>query len=100
MMNNYQKVVKGALAGVLLTLTAAPLYAQLPEHLRDYPLATRGATGEAVAPMFNGWIAREDGSVTMMFGFANLNREAPVDVPLGPNNFIEPAQSDAGQPTR
>lgn len=98
-MNNYQKVVKGTLAGALLALTAAPLYAQLPEHLRDYPLATRGATGEAVAPMFNGWIAREDGSVTMMFGFANLNREVAVDVPLGPNNFIEPAQLDGGQPT-
>lgn len=84
------------LTGLLL---AAPLYAQLPERLRDYPLATRGATGEAVAPMFNGWMKHEDGSVTMIFGFANQNREAIIDVPLGPNNKLEPAQFQGAQPT-
>ena len=93
------QLAKGALAGALLALTAAPLYAQLPEHLRDYPLATRGASGESVAPMFNGWIANEDGSVQMIFGFANLNRDNEIDVPLGPNNYLEPAQFDGGQPT-
>jgi hypothetical protein len=80
-------------------MTAAPLYAQLPEHLRDYPLATRGATGESVAPMFNGWIANDDGSVQMIFGFANMNREQVVDIPLGPDNKVEPAQFDGRQPT-
>lgn len=80
-------------------LIAAPLYSQLPERLRDFPLATRGATGEAVAPMFNGWVKNEDGSVTMIFGFANQNREAVVDIPLGPNNNLEPAQFQGAQPT-
>lgn len=80
-------------------LIAAPLYSQLPERLRDFPLATRGATGEAVAPMFNGWVKNEDGSVTMIFGFANQNREAIIDIPLGPNNKLEPAQFDGVQPT-
>lgn len=80
-------------------LMAAPLQAQLPERLRDYPLAAPGATGEAVAPMFNGWIKNEDGSTTMVFGFANQNREATVDVPLGPNNKLEPAQFQGAQPT-
>ncbi|MEZ5490230.1 MAG: hypothetical protein R3F50_07905 [Gammaproteobacteria bacterium] len=94
-----KQLAKGALAGALLALTAAPLYAQLPEHLRDYPLATRGGSGESVAPMFNGWIANEDGSVQMIFGFANLNRDNEIDVPLGPDNYLEPAQFDGGQPT-
>lgn len=80
-------------------LIAAPLQAQLPERLRDFQLATRGATGEAVAPMFNGWVENEDGSVTMIFGFANQNREAIVDVPLGPNNKLEPEQFQGAQPT-
>ncbi len=80
-------------------LVAAPLHAQLPERARDYPLATRSKTGEIVAPMFNGWIANEDGSTTMIFGFANQNREASVDVPLGPNNKLEPAQFQGAQPT-
>lgn len=98
-MNNVRKLATGALVGAVMGLTATSLYAQLPEHLRDYPLATRGATGESVAPMFNGWIANEDGSVQMIFGFANQNREAAIDVPLGQNNFIEPAEYDGMQPT-
>ena len=98
-MSSYKTIAQGALAVALLGLTAAPLYAQLPEHLRDYPLATRGAAGEAVAPFFNGWIANEDGSVQMIFGFANMNREEIVDVPLGADNRIEPAQFDGAQPT-
>ena len=86
-------------AVALMGLVAAPLYAQLPEHLRDYPLATRGATGESVAPFFNGWIRNEDRSITLIFGFANQNREAVTDIPVGPNNFIEPAKYDGVQPT-
>ena len=93
------KVTKYSLPMLMGLLVAAPLHAQLPERLRDYPLATRGATGEPVAPMFNGWIANEDGSTTMIFGFANQNREATVDVPLGPNNKLEPAQFQGAQPT-
>lgn len=80
-------------------LVAAPLQAQLPERLRDYPLGTPAASGEAVAPMFNGWLKNEDGSTTMVFGFANQNREALVDVPLGPNNKLEPEQFQGAQPT-
>jgi hypothetical protein len=49
--------------------------------------------------MFNGWIANEDGSVTMVFAFANTNSEEIVDIPLGENNYIEPAQFDGVQPT-
>lgn len=80
-------------------LVAAPAQAQLPERLRDYPLGTPAASGEAVAPMFNGWVKNEDGSTTMVFGFANQNREAIVDVPLGPNNKLEPEQFQGAQPT-
>lgn len=93
------RIAKGALAVLLSGLVATPLFAQLPEHLRDYPLAVPGSTGESVAPFFNGWIKNDDGSVTMIFGFANQNREATVDVPLGPNNFIEPSKYDGVQPT-
>lgn len=98
-MKKFSRIATGALVGALMGLTASSVNAQLPEHLRDYPLATPGASGESVAPMFNGWIAHEDGSVTMIFGFANQNRTATVDIPLGPNNFIEPAQFDGTQPT-
>ena len=84
---------------MLMGLLAAPLHAQLPARLQDYPLATRSTTTEAVAPMFNGWILNEDRSVTMIFGFANRNRTATVDIPLGSNNKLEPAQFQGAQPT-
>ena len=87
------------LAILLMTSVSASLYAQLPDHLREYPLADRKANGDLVAPIFNGWTPNEDGSVTMLFGFANRNREEVVDIPLGPNNYIEPAQFDGAQPT-
>ena len=98
-MNKLKQIaIKGTVVA-LLGLIAAPLYAQLPAHLRDYPLATRKAKGDLVGPMFNGWIKHDDGSVTMIFGFVNRNREEVVDIPLGPNNRIEPAQFDGAQPT-
>jgi hypothetical protein len=98
-MKQINKLAFGALSALLASAVTVPASAQLPEHLRDYNLATRGATGEAVAPMFNGWFKNGDGSVTMMFGFANQNREQIVNVPLGSNNFIEPAEFDGAQPT-
>lgn len=98
-MKKHMKLATGTLAVALLAMAAAPASAQLPSHLRDYPLATQRGSGDAVAPMFNGWIANEDGSVTMIFGFANLNREEIVDIPLGANNRVEPSQFDGKQPT-
>ena len=98
-MNRLKRFTTGALAVLLMGSIAAPLYAQLPAHLRDYPLGSRKASGDLVGPMFNGWIANGDGSVTMVFGFVNRNREEIVDIPLGPNNHIEPAQFDGVQPT-
>lgn len=93
-----QFAIKGLLVGLMGFITV-PLYAQLPAHLRDYPLATRKAKGDIVGPMFNGWIKNDDGSVMMIFGFVNRNREQIVDIPLGRNNHIEPEQFDGAQPT-
>jgi hypothetical protein len=84
---------------MMMGLLAAPLHAQLPEHRQEYPLAVRSTDGEFVAPMFNGWIENEDGSVTMIFGFANRNRTEVIDIPLGPNNKLEPEQFQGAQPT-
>lgn len=97
-MSRHINIAVGTIAFALLGLTAT-LQAQLPSHLRDYPLAAPRATGDIVAPMFNGWIANENGSTTYIFGFANRNTVELVDIPLGPNNRLEPAQFDGAQPT-
>ncbi|MGD8281966.1 MAG: hypothetical protein PVF69_12475, partial [Gemmatimonadota bacterium] len=41
----------------------------------------------------------EDGTWTLSFGFMNRNEEDLIEIPLGENNFIEPAQYDGDQPT-
>ena len=99
MITGYKQFIARALAVLFTALIAAPLYAQLPSHLRDYPLAPLKKSGDLIAPFFDGWIANEDGSVTMVFGFLNRNTEEIVDIPLGPNNYIEPKQFDGVQPT-
>lgn len=76
-----------------------PAFAQLPAHLRDYPLGEQKASGDVIAPIFNGWIENDDGSVRLIFGFANRNKEEIVDLPIGPNNYIEPAEFNGVQPT-
>ena len=41
----------------------------------------------------------EDGSYTLYFGYMNPNWEEQLDVPVGPDNKIEPGGPDQGQPT-
>src|SRR5690606_36764728 len=40
-----------------------------------------------------------DGSHTYSFGYYNRNQRHTVQVPLGPDNYIEPAKFDGMQPT-
>jgi hypothetical protein len=56
-------------------------------------------TGLPVLPIMEGWYPNPDGSVTISFGFVNRNTEEAVDIPIGPNNFIEPAEFNGMQPT-
>ena len=56
------------------------------------------ASGQNVAPVFEGWEQNPDGTYSFFFGYLNKNHEEQVDVPIGPNNAIEPG-GDRGQPT-
>ena len=58
----------------------------------------RYATGQNVVPVFEGWERDSDGSFNMVFGYMNRNYEEDVDVPVGPNNALEPGGVDQGQP--
>ena len=55
--------------------------------------------GQPVIPLFDGWYSNPDGSHGLCFGYFNLNFEEVLDIPLGPDNFIEPARYDGNQPT-
>jgi hypothetical protein len=55
--------------------------------------------GQNVAPVFEGWEANPDGSFEMVFGYLNRNYKEEPEIPIGPDNNIEPGGPDQGQPT-
>ena len=60
------------------------------------------ATGQNVAPTFEGWEHNPDGTFSLVFGYLNRNYEEEVDIPIGPGNAISmggEVYGDRGQPT-
>ena len=57
------------------------------------------SSGQIVSPAYEGWWKNQDGSFTMFFGYMNANWLQEFDVPIGPDNNIEPGGPDQGQPT-
>ena len=56
-------------------------------------------SGQSISPAYEGWEQNDDGSFDLVFGYMNRNWEQVVDVPVGPDNSIEPGGADQGQPT-
>jgi hypothetical protein len=85
------------LAGVLALGGAQAAIAQpKPEPLTMGPARERGAS---ITPAFEGWYANEDGTYSLLIGYFNRNAKEALDIPIGPNNRIEPGEPDQGQPT-
>ena len=57
------------------------------------------ATGGPVVPIFEGWFPNPDGTYQLCFGYFNTNTETVFDIPVGPNNRVEPAEFNGLQPT-
>ncbi len=72
----------------------ADLEAQRP----NLPLQPRPGGDYFIIPVMEGWYDNGDGSITVSFGYLNRNDET-VEIPLGENNFIEPASFGGMQPT-
>jgi hypothetical protein len=92
----------GGFAGALVIIGSLTLGAQTqpaPGIQERRPLAPRPPEGLRVAPFFDGFYANDDGSATLSFGYSNPNRDEVVEIPLGPDNFIEPKEFDGRQPT-
>jgi hypothetical protein len=55
--------------------------------------------GQTASPAFEGWEENPDGSFNFLFGYMNRNWVEELDVPVGPENNLEPGGPDRGQPT-
>lgn len=81
-------------ATLLLCVTPS-LLAQQPEFTNNF----KYNRGQAIQPIFEGWSWAPDGSVNMHFGYLNRNYAEQPEIPIGPNNRIEPGGPDRGQPS-
>ena len=56
-------------------------------------------SGQGVTPAYEGWFPNPDGTFSILFGYFNRNQKQELDIPIGPDNRIEPGGPDQGQPT-
>jgi len=88
----YFAILLASWAFAWATLPANAQSTQLPmEPLHD--------SGQGVTAAYEGWFKNPDGSFSMLFGYFNRNLKEEMDIPVGPNNRIEPGGPDQGQPT-
>jgi len=87
----------GVAASVIIASTLA-VSAQQPQNA-PLPLEPQRERGVSVSPAYEGWYTNPDGSFTILIGYYNRNAREALDIPIGPNNKIEPGPPDQGQPT-
>ena len=87
----------GTAVGFTVLLSAAAVlagHAQLPDNGQ-----IKHARGRNVVPVYEGWFEDPRGAIQVAFGYLNRNYEEAVDIPVGPDNRIQPGPADQGQPT-
>src|SRR3954451_10787524 len=72
-------------------------FAQAPP--KTLPLEPQRERGTSITPAYEGSYQNDDGSFSMLLGYYNRNTKEALDIPVGPNNRIEPGPVDQGQPT-
>jgi len=55
--------------------------------------------GQSITGVFEGWFKNPDGSFSFLLGYYNRNLKGELDIPVGPNNRIQPGGPDRGQPS-
>jgi hypothetical protein len=91
---------KSLLIAVTMVATVcsfAAIAAQTRGQVAAVPEA--GATGQSVTGAFEGWYKNPDGTFSLLMGYFNRNASETLEIPVGPNNRIEPGPVDQGQPT-
>ena len=81
----------------IVTSWAVAAGAQRPQT--NLPLDPPRERGASITPAYEGWYANPDGTFSMLIGYYNRNTKEALDIPVGPNNRVEPGGPDQGQPT-
>jgi len=92
------------IAALAASVTGATLVGVAQQGVGQTPSAlpltqTIRERGTSVTPAFEGWYYGKDGSMNVLVGYFNRNTKQEFDIPVGPNNRVEPGGPDMGQPT-
>src|SRR4029079_9965250 len=79
-------------------LAALAMTASLAAQNASQLVNLHHSSGQAVAPVYEGFDVNADGSFNMWFGYMNRNYEEEIDLSIGADNPFEPG-GDRGQPT-
>ena len=90
-------LILGAAAPQWSPLAGQPRVANTGGH--QFNLQFLRPSGGPVVPFFEGWQPNPDGTYDLVFGYWNVNTEEVLDIPLGPDNYIEPREFHGMQPT-
>src|SRR5450631_1058272 len=86
MIGHRRLCIVGALIGSVLLSGQT-----LPEPRKQFGASITGA--------FEGWYENADATRGFLIGYYNRNTQEELDIPIGPDNRIEPGGPDMGQPT-
>jgi hypothetical protein len=78
---------------------AALIGAAAGQHSSQTSMEPPHESGQSVTPAFEGWYPNPDGTANILIGYYNRNLKETLDIPVGPNNKVEPGGPDRGQPT-
>jgi hypothetical protein len=78
-------------AGCMALLVQTMLAQTIPGPRKQFGASITGA--------FEGWYENANGTRGFLVGYLNRNTQQELDIPVGPNNRIEPGGPDMGQPT-
>src|SRR5438093_4164122 len=90
-MAGHDRLVVGALWLLLTVAAMSGASAQSAANLK-------ALSGDTVQPAFEGWERNPDGTYNMWFGYFNRNWAQELNIPVGPDNNIQPGGPDRGQP--
>jgi hypothetical protein len=80
----------------IMAIWLIAVVAQVPTGIPTDPIRENG---QSVTGAFEGWYQNPDGTYSLLAGYMNRNSAQVLDIPVGPDNRIEPGGPDQGQPT-
>ena len=94
----YSRRTIGALASAVgFACSLITIAAQDPSRVVVEPVLE---SGQSVTGAFEGWYPNPDGTYSLLLGYFNRNSKETQEIPVGPENRIEPGGPDQGQPTQ